>query len=518
LALEAELDWRAKVELFEQIRREYEFGAGTIQGVSRKLGVHRRMVREAIESATPARRKKTERPQVKMAPAAAFIDAILEADRKAPRKQRHTAKRIWERMRDEVPEATAAERTVRQYVERRKQALGFARRETFVPQSYDWGVEAQIDWYEAYADLDGERTKLQVFSMRSMASGAAYHRAYLRATQQAFLEAHELAFHYFGGVFQRLRYDNLSSAVKKILRGYEREQTARFIAFRSHWRYKAEFCTPGEGHEKGGVEGEVGYFRRNHWVPVPRAIHLAELNAKLLADCRCDESRILAGRSERVGTLLLMEKEHLLPLASDDFELADISFPRVDQAGCAKVLTNFYSVPLKPGAIVEARAYSSIIEFRHDGEQIAQHQRSYRRSQQVLDLEHYLEVLERKPGALRGSKPLAQWRTQGRWPASYDQLWESMSRRHGRQGGTRAMVALIRMGREFGYGKLEAAVVEALELGSTDIAAIRHLLMSDQLQHTVAEHVEIGTLTAYERPLPTMVEYNQLLGMVEVQP
>src|ERR1700691_2298281 len=506
--------------LFEQIRLEYEFGVGTIQGVSRKLRVHRRLVREAIQSAIPARRKKTERPRVKTAPAAEFIDAILEADRKSPRKQRHTAKRIWERVRAEVPGCTAAERTVRQYVEHRKEALGLARRETFVPQSYDWGVEAQVDWYEAFADLDGERVKLQVFSLRSMASGAAYHRAYLRATQQAFLEAHELAFHYFGGVFRRLRYDNLSSAVKKILRGYQRELTTRFIAFRSHWQYQAEFCTPGEGHEKGGVEGEVGYFRRNHWVPVPVARDLAELNAQLLAHCHGDESRILAGRSESVGTLLLVEKEHLLPLAGDNFELAEISFPRVDQAGCAKVVANSYSVPLKPGSIVEARAYSSLVEFRCDGERIAQHQRSYGRGQQVLDLEHYLEVLERKPGALRGSKPLAQWRAQGRWPASYDRLWESMRLRHGRQGGARAMVAVVGMGREFGYAKLEASVGQALELGSTDIAAIRHLLMSDQLQHAAAGSVEIGALSAYERPLPTMAQYDQLLSgaAIEVQP
>ncbi len=272
------------MELYEQIRREYEFGAGSIIGVAQKLGVHRRTVREAVRSALPARRKKTVRPHLKIAPAAAFIDAVLEADRKAPRKQRHTAKRIWERIRLEVPGCAAAERTVREYVERRKQEQGFGRRETFVPQSYEFGVEVQIDWYEAYADLDGERIKLQVFSMRSMASGAAYHRAYLRATQQAFLEAHEQAFHYFGGVFRKLRYDNLSSAVKKILRGYEREMTARFIAFRSHWQYEASFCTPGEGHEKGGVEGEVGYFRRNHWVPVPVARDLADLNAKLF--CR----------------------------------------------------------------------------------------------------------------------------------------------------------------------------------------------------------------------------------------
>ena len=423
-------------------------------------------------------------------------------------------------MREELPAATAAERTVRHYVERRKQELGYGGHDTFVPQSYDWGVEAQVDWYEAFADLDGERTKLQVFTMRSMASGAAYHRAYLRATQQAFLEAHELAFHYFGGVFRRLRYDNLSSAVKKILRGYERELTARFIAFRSHWQYTAEFCTPGQGHEKGGVEGEVGYFRRNHWVPVPVAADLAGLNAHLLAACRGDESRTLAGRSESVGAMLLIEKEHLLPLPGDDFQLAEVSFPRVDQAGCAKVLANSYSVPLKPGSIVEARAYSSLIEFRHDGERIAQHQRSYGRAQQVLDLEHYLEVLERKPGALRGSKPLAQWRAQGRWPASYDRLWEAMSVRHGRQGGTRAMVAVVRMGREFGYGELEGCVDQALKLGSTDTAAIRHLLMSDQLQHAAAQPMEVGTLSAYERPLPTMSQYDQLLpsSVIEVQP
>ena len=103
-----------------------------------------------------------------------------------------------------------------------------------MPQSYALGQEAQVDWYEAWAELGRERTKMQVFAMRSMASGAAFHRAYLHATQQAFLEAHEAAFGYFGGVFRLLRYDNLSSAVRKILRGHRREETVRFVAFRSH--------------------------------------------------------------------------------------------------------------------------------------------------------------------------------------------------------------------------------------------------------------------------------------------
>jgi hypothetical protein len=158
------------------------------------------------------------------------VDAILEADRRAPRKQRHTAHRIWTRMKSELSECKIAERTVREYVHDRKIALGLNVRETCVPQSYAWGVEAQIDWYEAYADMGGERIKLQVFGMRSMASGASFHCAYLHATQQAFLEAHELAFAYFGGVFRKLRYDNLTSAAKKILRGHRRKRR------RDSWR------------------------------------------------------------------------------------------------------------------------------------------------------------------------------------------------------------------------------------------------------------------------------------------
>ncbi len=239
---------------------------------------------------------------------------------------------------------------------RQKRMSGLGSHEVFVPQSYDWGVEAQVDWYESYADLDGERTKLQVFEMRSMASGGAFHRAYTHATQQAFLEAHELAFRYFGGVFQLLRYDNLSSAVKKILRGHRREETSRFIAFRSHWRYQSEFCNPARGNEKGGVEGEGGYFRRNHWVPVPEARSLDQLNVYLERCSNQDWQRILSGRVETVGAAMLNEQPHLLPLAAELFDLAEISFPTVDNLRCVRVRTNRDPVPLPPGTKVEARA------------------------------------------------------------------------------------------------------------------------------------------------------------------
>ena len=499
------------MELFEQIRREYEFGAGTITGVANKLKVHRRMVREAIGSALPKRRKKVERPRWKLSAAIAFIEQVLETDKKAPRKQRHTAHRIWERIRGEMPECRVCERTVRQYVHERKIALGLVVHETFVPQSYAWGVEAQVDWYEAYADLSGERTKLQVFSMRSMASGAAFHCAFLHATQQAFLEAHELAFAYYSGVFRKLRYDNLSAAVKKILRGYQREETARFIAFRSHWRFESAFCTPAEAHEKGGVEGEAGYFRRNHWVPVPKAVDLAELNRQLLASCRADERRVIAGREQSVGVALLIERDHLLPLVPEGMDLAHMTFPTVNSLGCVKVFTNAYSVPLKAGTLVQAKVYASNVELWHDGRCVARHERCYRRQQQVLDLEHYLDVLSRKPGALAGSRPLEQQRQAGLWPASFDVIWQSLMERHGKSAGTKQMIDLLQLAKQQGHSRLREAIETALATGCTDAAAVEHLFHTRDLNRVPCAAIDIGSLERYQRPLPVMNEYDQLL-------
>jgi len=504
------LDWRKKVELYEQIRREYEFGAGTIQGVARKLGVHRRMVRDAVANALPARRKKPQRPRTKLGPATGFIDAILEADRKEPRKQRHTAHRIWRRVREELG-VEVAERTVRQYVQRRKRELGVETAEVFVPQSYGWGQEAQVDWYEAWAGLGGERVKLQVFAMRSMASGAAFHRAYRRATQQAFLEAHEEAFRYFGGVFRRLRYDNLTAAVKRVLRGSRREETARFIAFRSHWRFEAEFCTPARGNEKGGVEAEAGRFRRNHLVPIPQAKDLDELNAKLLDCCRQDEQRTVAGQSERAGERLEIERASLLGMVPEGFAIEEHSFPIVNSSGCVKVRTNFYSTPLRPGTKTQAKIFAETVEVWHEGRLMARHERSYSRQQKVLDLEHYLAALERKPGALAGSAPLAQWRRQGRWPRSYDRLWSELMRRHGKQCGTEQMLGLLEEGKRQGWLKLQRAIEQALAYGCTDPAAVRCLLDAERLERAAAPKL-IVDLPYAERALPTMTAYDQLLG------
>jgi transposase len=443
-----------------------------------------------------------------------FIDQILEQDRKVPRKQRHTAHRIYTRLRADWKDYPITERRVRQYVHERKRELGLLKQEVMVPQSYDYGVEAQVDWYEARVDLAGERQVVQIFTMRAMASGASYHRAYPHATQQAFLEAHQNAFHYFGGVFRRLRYDNLSSAVQKIFRGYRREETQRFHAFRSHWQYESSFCNPSQGHEKGGVEGEVGHFRRNYLVPIPQAETFEALNRYLEQACQSNLGRVIEGHEHCIGQALVRDQAALLALQDEDFALAEEHFCRIDGKGCVRVGTNWYSTPLSPTIQVRVQLWPLSVQVWHEGRIVATHTRCYRRSQQILELEHYLEVLERKPGALAGSTPLKQWRRAGRWTDQHDRFWALLIQRHGQLEGTRLMVELVRLGPEYGYDRLTQAMTEALRCGAQDAAAVCYLLTAPTLEAPATGALcpaELHYPQAVTRELPTLEVYDQLI-------
>jgi hypothetical protein len=247
-------------------------------------------------------------------------------------------------------------------------------------------------------------------------------------------------------------------------------------------------------------------------VPVPQARDLDDLNAQLLRACHADEGRVLAGREQSVGAALLIERAHLLPPAEAGFDLDEVSFPTVNSLGCVKVKTNAYSVPAHAGSTVEVKLSATTVAIWQDGWCLARHERCYGRQQESLDLEHYLDVLAHKPGALAGSKPLAQWRALGRWPASYDRFWEGLMARQGRQAGTKAMVELVQLGRTYGHARLRAAIEAALALGCTDSAAVRHLVAAADQEHAPPASLEVGPLAQFARPLPDVTPYDQLLA------
>jgi hypothetical protein len=208
---------------------------------------------------------------------------------------------------------------------------------------------------------------------------------------------------------------------------------------------------------------------------------------------------------------MLLEREHLMPLAEESFDLAEVSFPTVNTLGCVKVRTNAYSCPVRAGTVVEAKLWATTVEIWHEGHCVSKHQRCYGRYQEVMNLEHYLDVLEHKPGALAGSKPLEQWRKLGRWPASYDLFWHGLIERHGKQEGTREMILLLQLGRTHGEQQLQGAIKATLAMGCQDSAAVRHLLAAAQLERTPVAPLQLGLLARFDRPLPQVTDYDRLL-------
>lgn len=503
-----------KVRLYELIRRARKVEGLGIRALAKKFKIHRRTVRAALESSTPRPRKRTERPAPIMGPYRTIIAGWLLADAKAPRKQRHTGNRIWERLMAEHG-CKAAASSVRREVARIRRELTPQLKEAFVPQVHEPGKEGEVDFYEAVVKLGGVERTLQHFCMRACHSGREFHLAFIQGTQQAFLEAHNEAFAHFGGVFDLVRYDNLGHAVKKVLQGRKREETDRFIAMRSHYLFEAMFCEPGVNgaHEKGGVENGQGRFRRAHLVPVPEFPDLAAYNAYLLDCCARDDQRVMAGRSETVAAAWEREKPALNPLPNQPFDTDVVSRAVVDSHGRVRVANNKYSVPIGlHGLTVEARLGAREVRCVHDGREVARHERLTGIGGQSLKLDHYLDLIAHRPGALRGSMPLAQARAAGEWPKGYDALWDALVARHGKAEGTRQMVEVLLLHREHGRELVEVAAATALERGCIEAEAVKHLVRHlDEPVVDVAPLGELGELAQYVVPVPSLADYDALL-------
>src|SRR5215510_13959208 len=459
---------RSRVELFEQIRRDWRAGGSSIRELAVRHRVHRRTVRQALASAVPPPRKAyPPRPRPAIGPYAAIIDAWLLADREMPRKQRHTARRVWQRLVAEHG-ASVAEVTVSRYVARRRAELGLDKTEVMVPQAHEPGAEAEVDFGEFHAHVAGVMLKLWLFVLRLSCSGRAFHVAFATQAQEAFLEGHVLAFEYFGAVPGRIRYDNLKPAVIRVLKGRDRAEAERFIALRSHYGFDSFFCIPGPAgaHEKGGVEGEIGRFRRRHLVPVPSAASLASLNQLIAAGDITDDGRVITGRPVTVAAAFAAEQPTMLPLPAEIFDPARLLQARVDSRARICVRQNYYSVPARyAGRRLNVRLSATAVEVLDGPHVVAAHERAAGKYAEILALDHYLEVLKYKPGALPGATALAQAKAAGAFTATHQGYWDAARRAHGDAAGTRALIEILLAHRTLPSAAVEAAMTTAIASG-----------------------------------------------------
>ena len=500
------------MQLYEQIRRVHEREQLPIRALARRFGVHRRDVRAALESAVPAPRKTSERAAPKMDEFKAIIDGWLEADRSLPRKQRHTARRVWQRLVDEH-DADVGESTVRRYVKVVRERQETSLIEVAVPQHHPLGEEAEVDFGSIHVYLAGVLTEVAMFVMRLSASGRAFPVAYLNEAQEVFLDGHVRAFEHFSGVPVRVRYDNLKAAVVKVLKGRDRIESDRFVALRSHYGFESFFCQPGLGgaHEKGGVEGEIGRFRRRHLVPIPKVASMAELNELLVAAALVDDRRHIAHRRVTVGEHFELEAGALRPLPIERFDITVLGTNRVDTKSRVCVRQVHYSVPVRyVRQRLDVRVGAETVEILDRARIVAVHVRG-RKGDEVLVLDHYLEVLARKPGAMLSATPLARARASGAFTATHERFWAQARRRLGDADGTRAMVDVLLAHRSLPADAVVAGMTRALAAGSVDAQVVIIEARRAGEHDTVAAVIPIGIHTGFDRPKPRLNHYDQLL-------
>jgi transposase len=403
----------------------------------------------------------------KLGPWLGVIDAILEDDKQRPVKQRHTAKRIFDRLKEEHG-FTGGYTIVKDYV-RGEEVRG---REMFVPLTHAAG-EAQVDFGEALAVIAGVEQKAHYLAIDLPHSDDCFVAAFPAETTEAFLEGHVRAFAYLGGVPTRILYDNTKIAVAKILGGEERLRTRSFSELQSYYLFADKFGRPAKGNDKGKVEGLVGYARRNFMVPIPRASSWEELNARLEADCRKRRERRLRGHTETIGERFERDRAALLPLPEAPYEAYEKISTRVSSLSLVRYRTNDYSVPTQYGhRQVWVKGYVHQVVIACGSEVIARHPRSYERETVVFDPLHYLALLEQKTRALDQAAPLAGWQL----PECFAQLRRLLEARL-KKHGSREYVQVLRLLETFDIAEVTLAIEDALRLGTISFDAVRHLLL-----------------------------------------
>ncbi|QDV36197.1 IS21 family transposase [Tautonia plasticadhaerens] len=456
----------------------------------------------------PGYRRASPRPRPKLDPFLGVLHQILQDDKKAPRKQRHTAKRLFERLRDEhgyTGGLTGIKDAVRAW--RRSHT------EVFVPLTHPPG-EAQVDFGEAEVTLDGRPTKVAVFVLTLPYSDAIYCRAFPRECTEAFLEGHVRAFSALGGVPRRISYDNSKIAVARITGSRDRRVTGEFLRLKSHYLFESHFCLVRRPNEKGHVETLVGFARRNFLVLIP-VLHdgLEGLNARLEADCRSDLTRRLRGKPASKAELLAEERAAMLPQPAEAFVAARVEQPFADSLSLVRFDANDYSVPTQLAyRQVTAIGTVDLVRIVVGDRVVATHRRSWGREGVFYEPVHYLALLERKPGAFDFAAPLAGWEL----PVCFGVLRRRLEAEFGGPG-TRQFIKVLRLLEHASLRELTRAVEAALELGTADADAVR-LILEHRRERPVGLFCLDGRphLKLVSVPVPDLDAYRRLTA--EVRP
>jgi transposase len=456
------------VDLYARVRRACHVEGMSQRQVALVFGIDPKTVAKMLRFSVPPGYRRSKPPvRPKLDGFTGLIDRILEEDRGRPRKQRHTARRIFQRLRAEHG-FTGGETIVRAYV--REQRL--QGQEMFVPLVHPPG-HGQADFGEAVAVIGGEERKIHFFCLDLPHSDACFVKAYPAETAEAFCDGHNAAFAFFGGVPLSMLYDNTRLAVVRILGDGTRQRTRAFAELQSHFLFADRFGRPGKGNDKGKVEGLVGYARRNFLVPVPRVESLAALNAQLEARCRERQDARLRGHQESIGERLARDRAAMLPVPSAPYEACETRSARVSSLSLVRYHGNDYSVPVAYGhREVLVRGYVEEVVISCGATEIARHRRSYERADVLLEPLHYLPLLERKIGALDQAAPLAGWA----WPDAFLTLRRLLETRLGK-AGRREWVQVLRLLEVFRPEEVEVGVAEALRLGAIGFDAVKHLVL-----------------------------------------
>ena len=456
------------MELYGRVRRAVRVEGRSQRAVAREYGLSRDTVRKMLQYAVPPgyqRQQPIKRP--KLGPWLGVIDAILNDDKQRPPKQRHTSKRIFERLKEEHG-FTGGYTIVKDYV----RTATLRGREMFVPLVHPAG-EAQVDFGEALVVIAGVEQKAHYMVMDLPHSDDCFVAAFPAETTEAFLEGHVRAFAYFGGVPTRILYDNTRIAVAKILGGEERQRTRSFSELQSYYLFADKFGRPAKGNDKGKVEGLVGYARRNFMVPIPRVSSWQELNAHLERQCRKRRERRLRGHTETIGERFERDRAELLPLPAAPYEACEKISARVSSLSLVRYRGNDYSVPTEYGhRQVWVKGYVHEVVIACASEVIARHLRSYEREAVIFDPLHYLALLEQKTRALDQAAPLAGWQLPECF-AELRRLLEARLKKH----GSREYVQVLRLLETFNFIEVTLAIEDALRLGTISFDAVRHLLL-----------------------------------------